>query len=713
MEMNAVAEDRITRVLFQDFPTWAVVVFYLFALAAMAVFAWGCWLQWRNYARGRPEPLDWQALRGRVGALARSLLTHRPIRRRDSAAGHAHAQVFFGFLLLFAATSIITLDYDILAPLGLGFWHGDFYLLFSLVVDIAGLAFVIGISYLMLRRGWLRPAKLDYSRPDREASAPDAERSAYRREDWAFLWLLWLIGVSGFVLEAARLVWLQADPTVWPYRWWSPVGALLADAMRASGLQAGAAAGLREWLWWGHGLLSLAFIALLPYTKARHAFTALATLLLRDPAPVQRLPPVALDEVSIGYHSLADVSRRHLLQADTCTRCGRCHEACPATATGAPLSPRDLVLSLREMARGWTGPTAPAAAEGAAAAPALRGEGVNQIRDETLWSCLNCAACVEICPVAVEHVPMVAQMRRAAVDRGQMPEAVQAPLKSLHKNGNAFGESRRKRPAWARKLPFRIKDARKEPVEVLWFVGDFASFDPRYQKVSQSFARILHAAGVDFGILYEGESSAGNDVRRLGEEGLYQHLAATNASVLGKARFERIVTTDPHSYNTLRNEYGEFGAEYPVEHASAFLQSLLEQERLELARPLPRRVSFHDPCHLGRYNRGFEPPRQVLRRLGTDLVELPRSRENAFCCGGGGGRVWQPDAPGRQRVSANRIEEAAGVEGLQTLVVSCPKCMTMLEDAAKTGGHQERFEVRELIELVAEAMDLPPLAGAA
>ena len=207
--------------------------------------------------------------------------------------------------------------------------------------------------------------------------------------------------------------------------------------------------------------------------------------------------------------------------------------------------------------------------------------------------------------------------------------------------------------------------------------------------------------------------TAGNDVRRIGEEGLYQHLTEHNGKVLAACRFQTIVTTDPHSYNTLKNEYSEFGARYTVEHASSFLQRLIVSGRIRFGTTLKRRVAFHDPCHLGRYNRNFEPPRTVLKALGTELTELPRARDNSFCCGGGGGRVWLADAPGKERPSVNRVREAATIEGLETLVVSCPKCMTMLEDAAKTIGSDRSFAVKELIELVAEAMGLTESEAAA
>ncbi len=619
------------------------------------------------------------------------------LKRRDWRAGVAHAHLFHAFVLLFLGTTIITLDYDIFAPLGLKFWQGSFYLWFSLVLDVAGVAFIAGLLMFMHRRGLLRPAKLDYARPDRVPGDPDYLRPGYRAGDWLLLWSLLLIGVTGFVLEAARLLWLRSDPTVWDYRWWSPVGAALAHAAGAMGAEA--AATVRTWTWWLHGVLALLFIAVLPWSKARHIFTSAASLLVRDAQPVQRLPTADLEAAHIGYARLEDFQKRHLLQLDACTRCGRCHEACPATQTGAPLSPRDLILSLHELALGVDG-------DETSARTSVRGKGIHRVRDETLWSCLTCGACVEICPVGIEHVPMIAEMRRSAVEQGEMPPPLQTVLQSVQKNGNSFGEPKRKRPAWTRKLDFSIKDARREPVDVLWFVGDFASFDPRYQKVSQSFARILNAVGIDFGILYEEEMNAGNDIRRIGEEGLYQHLVGQNTAALGKCRFNSIVTTDPHSYNTLKNEYPQFGAEYKVEHASTFLQRLIAEGSITLNKSLPRRVTFHDPCHLGRYNRGFDPPREVLRRLGADLVELSRTRDNSFCCGGGGGRVWQPDAAGRERPSVNRIREVAGVAGLDTLVVGCPKCMTMLEDAAKTTGNEGRFAVRDLVELVAEAMDL-------
>jgi Fe-S oxidoreductase len=707
--MNDAVQDpqRITRVLFQDFPAWMVAGFYVVAFAAIAVFGWGVYAQIRKYRSGADNKIVWSEFGSRLKDTVATILSHRAIRRRDKRAGVFHAHIFYGFVLLFIGTATVTLQYDILGPFGIYFWYGNFYLVFKAVLNLAGLAMIVGLLYMMYRRKWLRLPKLDYARPDRSPTDPDYDRSFYRREDWAFLWTLILIGVTGFILSAARLIWLQSDPAVWDYRWWSPVAALGAALFKALGLTSESAAQLRMGLWWFHGILALAFIALMPYTKVKHIFTATGSWLVRDPMALRRLPTGDMDQAKIGYAEIRDFTSRHLLQADACTKCGRCHEACPANATGYPLSPRDLILTVREHATRALTPTLWSGGATESAGPiSIIGEGVVQIRPETLWACRQCGACTEICPVAVEHVPVINMLRRTLVEEGEMDPLLQKTLDTVNKSGNSFNESRRKRPRWTKDLGFEIKDARKQPVEFLWFVGDFASFDPRSQKVSRTFARILHEARIDFGILYEDETTAGNDIRRVGEEGLFQQLAEGNIATLADCTFTRIVTTDPHSYNTLKNEYPAFGGNYRVDHASALLKELIDSGRITLPRKLDYTVTYHDPCHLGRFNKGYDPPRAAIAATGVDFIEMARSRDNSFCCGGGGGRVWVADPPGVTKVGENRVREAAGIPDLDMLVVNCPKCMTMLEDAVKTAGYEGKFQVKELIELVAEAMDL-------
>ena len=369
--------------------------------------------------------------------------------------------------------------------------------------------------------------------------------------------------MTGFLQEGVRLA---MDQPAWGP--WSPVGWVLAQIFLGLGMDEAAAAAVRRANWWIHGVAALAFIAAIPWTKAKHLIAVLGSLSTRDALALRRLPKPALAdgaedaEPDVGISSIGQFSWKDLLNLDACTKCGRCHEACPATASGAPLSPRDLILDLRTHA-------ARSAFQRGADGPALIGD---VIEAETLWSCRSCGACMEICPVGIEHPPMIVQMRRQLVEEGDMEQQLRDTLDMIANRGNSFGESPRARGGWTAALEFPVKDVRAEPAEHLWFVGDYASYDPRNQDVSRTVARLFRAAGLDFGLLYESERTAGNDVRRVGEEGLFESLAEHNLAAMGEARqFEAIVTTDPHSYNTIRNEYPDFGEVAPIRHYTSVL----------------------------------------------------------------------------------------------------------------------------------------------
>ena len=318
-------------------------------------------------------------------------------------------------------------------------------------------------------------------------------------------------------------------------------------------------------------------------------------------------------------------------------------------------------------------------------------------------------ACVEACPVGIEHLTHIVQMRRHLVDAGKMDDNLKSALMNLGDYGNSFGESPKKRARWTKELSFKIKDARKEEVDYLWFVGDFASFDPRLQRISRQVAEVLHAAGVDFGILFDAEKNSGNDVRRVGEEGLFEMLMEDNLAALKKGKFKRIFTTDPHSLNTIRNEYSE---SYPIEHYTSLLLRLIKEEKLSFARKLGTTATYHDPCYLSRYNGVINAPREVLKAVGVELREMPRNGVNTFCCGAGGGRIWMDTSNEQNRASEQRIEEALGVGEVRYFVTACPKDYTMYADAVKTLGKEDEIEVKDLIELVGEAVeeggDRPP-----
>jgi Fe-S oxidoreductase len=312
---------------------------------------------------------------------------------------------------------------------------------------------------------------------------------------------------------------------------------------------------------------------------------------------------------------------------------------------------------------------------------------------------------VEACPVGIEHVPLIVRMRRKLVEDGVLDPNLQGVLEKIGRYGNSFGQSERNRGKWAQGLPFTIKDARKEPVEFLWFVGDYASYDPSLQELTRGVARVFHRAGLNFGILYEAERNSGNDVRRIGEEGLYQALVEKNLAAFAKARFTEIVTTDPHSYNTLKHEYPELGGTFRVRHYTEVIGELLESGKLSVAKRLDAAVTYHDPCYLSRYTEVTQAPRAILEVLGLRLVEMRRNRTNSFCCGAGGGRIWMTDTGTAERPSEQRIQEALEIPDLRYFVVACPKDVTMYQDAVKTTGNEARVQVRDLIELVEEAVE--------
>jgi Fe-S oxidoreductase/nitrate reductase gamma subunit len=728
------AEER-TREVFDGVHGPAKGLFYVLAAVTIGVFVWGFWRRGQKYRRGRPSGrlADLVHRRGGGGLPGKpsgapdgspevgrtlpvttslaTIATNQTVARRHTATGLAHFAVFWGFITLFIGTVILTIDEDIV---GLGteiltdkrasFFKGAFYVVYSVILDVMGLAAVIGLAYLALRR-LRKPSELDYTRAEKPADG--YSRSEFVKGDWLFLGLLGAVMVTGFVQEGFRIR-ASGFPD---FEVWSPVAWVMAKGLNAAGMGAAGAGDARLATWWVHSLLALGFVAYIPFSKAMHMVVDAANLLAHSPSTARRLPPPAPGAAYPGYRVLADFTRKELVDLDACTKCGRCHVVCPAQVAGGPLSPRDLILDLRQWADAQVGnrtildweqrpaPSGPLSGNGSTKVAG------DVIKEETLWSCTTCMACVEACPVGIEHVSTIIQLRRSLVDEGRMESTLQDTLQNLATQGNSFGKSSRMRARWTKGLDFPVKDARKEPVRYLWFVGDYASFDERLAGLSRTLAGLLHDAGVDFGILYDDERNSGNDVRRVGEEGLFELLVEQNLAAFAKAEFAEIFTTDPHSFNTLRNEYPSFGATWPVHHYTQLLADLLESGQLPV-RPLGRRVTYHDPCYLARYNRVTDAPRRVLAALGCEVVEMPRNRDNTFCCGAGGGRIWMDDSGLAERPSENRIKEAV-TTGIDTFVVACPKDVTMYTDAAKTTGHDDRLAVVDIIQLVDEAMVRP------
>ncbi len=708
-----------TRQIFAGETRLERVVFYLASFVAILIFFVGLAFRLRKYFAGRPLDLS----RFRRKHLDRDLLgVTRPVpvsrsiheiasngtvSKRNRGVGLAHLALFWGFLGLLAATTILSLDYDVVGNLTrifghheLSFFTGHFYLAYNAIFDLAGLAALVGLVGLIVRRARSTSIALDYKR----AQIPEDGYSRARMAagDLLFAYGLLAILVTGILIQALRIDASRFPP----YERWTWMGYAIASVMHGIGISSTSAAAIHLWIWWIHIAMALAFVAYVPWSKAIHIMTAPANLLVRDSSATRRLPANNLDHP--GYRSLDDFTSKELLSLDACTKCGRCHSVCPARTGGAPLSPRDLILDLRQWADRSAGLSMvldweqrPTASGPLVAGGRLAGD---VILPATLWSCTTCMACVEICPVGIEHVPTIVSLRRSLVDEGTMDPTLQSALENLATQGNSFGKSARMRARWAKGLDFDLVDARKQHVEYLWFLGDFASFDERLGEISRTLATVLRDAGVSFGILFEDERNAGNDVRRVGEEGLFEMLVEQNLAAFAGADFDKIFTTDPHSFNTLRNEYPVYGLDKPVLHYSEVLLEIMETNEGALAN-LGGRVTYHDPCYLGRYNRIFEQPRRLVELAGCELVEMPRNRTNSFCCGAGGGRIWMDDSVLTERPSENRMREAAEL-GVEQFVVACPKDYVMFSDAVKTTGNEGRIKVVDIVELVAEATRL-------
>ncbi|MGO9881971.1 MAG: (Fe-S)-binding protein [Solirubrobacteraceae bacterium] len=619
----------------------------------------------------------------------------------EQPAGIMHALIFWGFLVLMIQVIILfgrAFDASWQIP---GF--GSDQPLgppFFLARDLLEATVIVGVGYMLYRRLVVHTPRLFGMR-----RAEQRYRDTPHWESILILVFILLIMVGGLLYDAGHLVAYNIHGNERDY---APLTALLATAL--GGLTRSSARTVSEIGWWVHCLTILVFLSLLPLSKHFHIITALPNVFFGKlpasgvdrPLAITQVPAAAVASLDgppeglVGVSSPADLSWKQVLDAFSCTECGRCTAVCPATASGAPLAPRQLILDIRDRLYHDRG-------EARRPDPDARHDAAPLIADDVLWSCTTCMACVEACPVGIEHVPTIIDLRRNLVDQGELDPLLQKTLENYGKQGNSYGKSSRMRARWTRGLEFEIPDARKEPVEYLWFVGDFASFDERVQLASKCVARVLHDAGVSFGLLYEGERNAGNDVRRIGEEGLFEMLVEHNMGVLGEAQFEAIFTTDPHSLNTLRNEYPQYGLDKPVYHYTELFADLVSRGVISLRTPLTgTRVTYHDPCYLARYNRITEAPRKLIEATGAELIEMPRHGTNTFCCGAGGGRIWMEDSELEERPSEQRIREAQTLGELDYFLVSCPKDLAMYSDAVKTVGAE--FEVAELTALIEQAL---------
>ena len=703
------------------------IIFGVILFAAWALFASRISELVRMLRLGRPEKRN-DHLGERVKHFTLMVLGQRGV-LRDPLPGIAHFVTFWGFIIIqFDALNLWAMGFNFEIPIINS-------RAFAVVLDIFIVAAFIGLLIFAFRRLVLRPRQLQ--------SQTHGMADAY-----TILGLIALVLITVFFFEV--FAYVATDGA-----FWTPLGALVGQAW--TGIPQSTAYVLVGVAWWANVLVVLGFLVYLPRSKHLHLIATPFNVFFRNHRPAGALDLIANIEEreDYGVSKVTQFTWKQLLDGYACTECGRCNSVCPALATGKPLWPKEIILGVKEQLFD-DGPrllNLPRDGESATSEDGQHHERLvgQRIQEESLWACTNCGACVEICPVDIEHVQKIEDMRRHLVlEESSFPQEVTPLFTNLERNGNPWEISNDTRAEWAQGLG--VKTLAEDPdAEVLYWVGCMGSFDARNRKVATAFAKVMNAAGVRFGILGPEESCNGDPARRIGNEYLWQTLAQQNIETLNGYGFGKdapmtsgngangsangrngahgasasngsglgvpagraynvktVVATCPHCFNTIRNEYPQLGGNYEVVHHTEFIDRLISTSQLKLPAGFDtRKLTYHDPCFIGRWNGVYDEPRRVLNVINAgEVAEMSRNRNRSFCCGGGGGRVWMEENTGK-RINNTRVEEALST-GADALAAACPFCITMFEDGIKSVGAQERFAVEDISEILAHALEAQP-----
>ncbi len=649
-----------------------VLFWGLFAIA-LAVFSYRARQLWQYLSLGKQDARIDQVAKRVVTALVHVVgqwCGFKNVSRQDRAAlGHVLiAWGFFFFVFYYFLYIIIGAGFGIYNSIQ----NNTFFLVYSWFMNIFAVLIIAGVIWGLIRRFIIRPARLE---------------GEQKLEAGVALLSIGAIPTIHLFKEAAAIAGGHAPVGLGGAT--PPIAQLLSNIFSTTA----AADAAYPYLFWAHWLIVLAIMIQFGWSSHLHMLTAPLNLILRSTKPKGALEPIDIENSeTFGVNKITEFTRKQLLDCFACISCGRCQDACPAYASEKPLNPKELIQDLNRHLRR----VAPGMLKGEEDTTSLIGE---VIEEETVWSCTTCRACMEVCPVANEHMPKIVELRRNMVlEQGQMPETIMGALRSVEQRGHPWRGTVSTRTDWMEGLD--IKMAADGDFDVLFFVGCTNALDDRCQKIAIDTARLLTSAGVNFAVLGEEESCCGDVARRTGNEYLFQMQAMRNIETLKKYDVKKIVTTCPHCLNTLKYEYPQFEGDFEVVHHTEMIADLIESGRLTPASSSGRSITYHDPCYLGRYSDIYDEPRQVLESVAqSEYIEIDehRKKRSSFCCGGGGGRCWMEE---EVKISHLRMDDAIK-SGADILAVACPLCMIMFEDAVKAKNADESLRVMDVAEIIA------------
>ena len=655
----------------------------LFVLLAAGSFYFGgqkFYAVYRAIARGKPDArLD--NLFQRVRRALWIVLTQQSVFKKRPMVSLLHAFVFYGFVFYFLVNLVDVLE---------GFFgihaRGGAWNLFNLAGDLFTTSVLIGIAGLVIRRWFVQPK--DFEFPANVPVQPEVRAGIFR--DSAL--------VAGFIIfhVGCRLLFKATQGAIEGVDPYQPVSSLFAAAF--VGVGPGGLAVLNHFFWWGALGSILLFIPYFPRSKHIHIFLAPINLALKKENPGTLAPMDFEKEEVFGAVKLEDFTWPRLLDSYSCIMCNRCQDVCPATNTGKALSPAAILVNERyELNK-----ILPSFASGHESPRPLLDFALN---DEAAWACTTCNACIEVCPVGNEQMLHIIDIRRERVlTAAEFPKGLQNTFNHMERAGNPWGMPADERLLWTKDLPFAVPTLeQKADPEVLYWVGCAVAFDPRAQKIARSMAAILNSAGIDWAVIGKAEKCTGDTARRSGNEYLFVQMAEENIAALNEIKPKTIVTTCPHCFHTIANEYPQFGGNFVVKHHTVFIDELIRSGKLKLATDTDGAVTYHDPCYLGRHNGVFDQPRALIRSTGAKLTEPARNRNNSFCCGAGGGQFWKEEEKGRERVSTNRYRELKQT-GAKTVATGCPFCMRMITEETAKEEPETAMQVLDVAELVAQRL---------